>query len=90
MAENPILIDEEALNEKYLPLSMTPVFSERPTQPLGLIWSHPFGTLIEIVPDYVQKNCMKMLNFCYCVCFLILNSINVFHFIRNLFQKQVS
>ena len=53
MAENPILIDEEQDRENSPPpLSITAV-SERPTQPLVLKQSCPFGTKFENVPDYV-------------------------------------
>ena len=53
-AENPILLDEEEDKENS-PLTKTPV-SERTTRPPALLRSHPFGTKIENVPDYVYRN----------------------------------
>ena len=52
-AENPILLDEVEYKENIIPA--TPVF-ERPTLRLALPGCLPFGTRIEIVPDYVYRN----------------------------------
>ena len=52
LAENPILTEKEQDKENSPPLPTTPV-SERPTLPLVLMTSCPYGTRIENVPDYV-------------------------------------
>ena len=51
--ENPILLDEE--EDKENAATRTPE-SARPTEPLRLQRSRPFGTRIENVPDYVHRN----------------------------------
>ena len=53
-AENPILLDEEEEKENSPPTTTTAV-SERPTRPPALLRSHPFGTRIKNVPDYVYR-----------------------------------
>ena len=52
--ETAILLDQEEDKENSPPTTTTPV-SERPTRPLPLLRSRPFGTRNENVPDYVQK-----------------------------------
>ena len=57
-AENPILLDEEKDKENSPPpppttTTTTTTVSERPTRPPALLRSRPFGTKIEIVPEYV-------------------------------------
>ena len=52
-SKNSILLDEEEDNENSRPPT-TPV-CERPTQPPAFPRSCPFGTRIEIVPDYVFR-----------------------------------
>ena len=54
-AENRILLDEEEDKENSLPPTRTPV-SQRLTQNLVLMESRTFGTRIEIVSDYVQRD----------------------------------
>ena len=53
LAENPILLDDEESKENSPPT--TPV-SERLTRPPAWLRSGPFGTIIEKVPEYVQRN----------------------------------
>ena len=63
LAGNPILIDEEQDLENYPPHPTTPIttpVSERPTQSPVLMSSHPFGTTIENVPDYVYRNLFRV------------------------------
>ena len=55
-AENPVLLDEE--EDKNSPIPTTPV-SKRPTRSLALLRSRPFGTRIEIVPDFVYRILFK-------------------------------
>ena len=50
--ENPILLDEQEDKENAAP---TAPESARPTEPPRLQRSRPFGTRIEIVPDYVYR-----------------------------------
>ena len=52
LAQKRIVIDEEQDKEKSPPHPVTPV-SELPNQPPLLLWSRPFGTITENVPDYV-------------------------------------
>ena len=51
--ENPILLDEEEDKENSPPSTLESI---RPTEPPRLQRSHPFGTRIENVPDYVYRN----------------------------------
>ena len=53
--ENPILLDEEEDKKNSPPAPSTPE-SVRLTEPPRLQRSHPFGTRIENVPDYVYRN----------------------------------
>ena len=58
MAEKLILVDEEQGKENSCPpppFPTTPA-SERPTLPLVLMRSCPFGTRIENVPNYVYRH----------------------------------
>ena len=52
--ENPIVLDEEE-DKENAPPPTTPE-SVRPTEPPRLQRSHPFGTRIENVPDYVYRS----------------------------------
>ena len=52
--ENPIVLDEE--EDKENPPPPTTPESVRPTEPPRLQRSHPFGTRIENVPDYVYRS----------------------------------
>ena len=52
--ENPLVLDEEEDKENAPPPS-TPE-SVRPTDPPRLQRSRPFGTRMEIIPDYVYRN----------------------------------
>ena len=61
MAENPILIDEEQDKEDSPPpLLSTPVLA-RPTQLIVLMRSHPFGSKIVKLPDFVFRNLIELL-----------------------------
>ena len=59
--ENPIELDEQEDIENAAPT--TPV-SERPTEPLRLLRSRPFGTRVENVPDYVYRNLFEQVLSC--------------------------
>ena len=54
-AENTVLLDEEEDKENSPPPTTTPV-SESPTRHPALLRRRPFGTRIENVPKYVNKN----------------------------------
>ena len=54
-SQNPIVLDEEEDKENSPPAPSTPE-SVRSTEPPRLQRSHPFGTRVENVPDYVLKN----------------------------------
>ena len=53
--ENPIVLDEEQDKENSPPAPSTPE-SVRPTEPPRLQRGCPFGTGIENVPDYIDRN----------------------------------
>ena len=75
-AENPIQLNGEA-DKNNSPTPKTTV-SEWQTRPSALLRSCPFGTRIEINPDYVQRICFN--KFCR-VGVLMQKSINLSHFI---------
>ena len=52
--ENPIVLDEE--EDKENALLPTTLESVRLTEPPRLQRSRPFGTRVEIVPDYAYRN----------------------------------
>ena len=64
-AENPILLDEEEDKMNSLPTTTAPV-SERLTRPPALLRIRPFGTRIEIVPDYVSRIFFQKVLPCLC------------------------
>ena len=69
LAKNRILIEEEQDKKNFLPLPSFPV-SERPTQPLTVMRSHPFGTRIQNVPDF----------YCYKFVWIVFINVTVYVF----------
>ena len=61
-AGKPNLLNEE---KDKKPPPTTPV-SDRPTRPSALLRSCPFGTGIEIVPDYVYRKLFQYVLPCMC------------------------
>ena len=57
-ATNPILVDDEEDKENSAPTTITPE-SERPSEPLRLLRSRPFGTRLENVPDSVYRTLFR-------------------------------
>ena len=61
--EDPIVLDEEEDKENSLPATPESI---RPTEPLRLQRSRPFGTRKENVPDYVYRNLFQWVLLCLC------------------------
>ena len=57
-AANPIMVDHEEDKENSAPTTTTPE-SERPTAPLRLVRSRPFGTPLENVPDSLYRTLFR-------------------------------
>ena len=58
-AANPIIVDDEEDKENSAPTTTTTPESERPTEPLRLLRSRPFGTRLENVPESVYTTLFR-------------------------------
>ena len=69
-AANPKKVDDEAEKENSAPTTSIPE-SERPTEPLRLLRTRPFGTRLENVPESVYRTLFRqILYLIHCMCFV--------------------